>query len=205
MNSTPSELACLEDFVVMLLQQTGCPIEKEAFKYLWKTYVQQPAEGPQYEEQRAESRAALQLLTFASKVHPTILEDKKKALMEHTLKAAQCMDVDWLLFREEMFAFQRATTAVEEEDVAFLNNAIKTLIRYRDCMRKMDWFCAAEEVVNTIFAFLDYPERHTEYIIHDLRKPFVPGSYKGVPESGMKENPARCGTCNYFVVSSMIT
>jgi len=187
LNSTASELACLEDFITLLLQQNPCPIEKEVFKFIWKTYIQQASEGPLYEKQRAESRAALQLLTFVTKVHQSLLEDKKKSLMEHTIKTAQCADVDWLLFREELIAFQRATTSVEEEDVIFLNNAIKVLIKYRNGARKMDWFCAAEEIVNTIFSLLDYPERHCEYIIHELSRPFVTNS-RIVPESGLKEN-----------------
>lgn len=187
MNSSSSELACLEDFVSMLLQQSACPIEKEVFKYLWKTYIQQPAEGLEYETQREKSRAALQLLTFASRVHSSLLEDRKKALMEHTLKCAQWADADWLLFRDGMIAFQQATTEIEEEDVVFLNSAIKVLIRCRNCKRKMDWFCAAEEIVNCIFAMLDYPERHAEYLIHELAKPFLGDVPGAVPESGMKE------------------
>jgi condensin complex subunit 1 len=191
MNSSSSELACLEDFVVMLLQQTVCPIEKEVFKYLWKKYTQQAVEGSEYEKQREESRAALQLLTFASKVHPILLEDRKKALMEHTLKSVQKADADWLLFRDGIVSFQQAVGEVEEEDVMFLNSAIKALIKYRNTKRKMDWFCAAEEIVNCVFDVLDYPERHAEYIIHELSKNFVGEVPGAIPESGIKEKPLK--------------
>ena len=198
MYSTPSELACLEDFLTNLLQQQHCPIGKDVFKYLWATYVKQPpSDDPaKYEEKRAENRAALQLLTYCSKVHNSILEEKKRALMEHTLKAAQNPDIDWLLFREEMNAFQKIVKAVEPVDVEFLNKAINTLIEFRHCPRTMDWFCAAEEVINTIFALLDYPERHSEYIIHELSRNFINVGTEHRPESD------HSSTCTLFIFNS---
>ncbi len=171
----------------MLLQQSANPIEKEVYRFLWGKYVQDPAasDPTKSDALRCESRAALQLLAYCSRVFPAILDGKKHELMEYTLHATQCHEVDWMLFREEISAFQRITTNVEQEDVEFLNSAMKALIRQRKGSRRMEWFCAAEEVVNTVFALLDYPERHSEFLIHELSRGFV--GPKAVPGSGVKE------------------
>lgn len=194
LNSSPSEFACLEDFTTLLLQQQNCPIEKDVFKHLWKVYLLNP-EGEnetQIEEKRAQNRIALQLLRFATKINPGFLEDKKHALMDHTRKISQQADVDWLLFREGLITFQRLVTIVEVDDVTFLNNCIKSLIKYRFCKRKTDWFCAAEEVVNAIFGLLDFPERHSEYLIHELSK----GLTSDIPD---EECPSK-STHNDFIL-----
>ena len=180
----------------MLLQQLPCPIEKEVFKFLWKIYVQQPSEEnkEQSEGIREMNRAALKLLTYCAKVHASILEDKKRALMEHTIRTAQNPDIDWLLFKEEINAFQKTIGTVEQEDVAFLNSIIKILIKNRFCPRKMDWFCAAEETINAIFGLLDYPERHSEYMLHELSRAFInnstdiPSEAKSTPPSSIYIN-----------------
>jgi hypothetical protein len=177
MHASASELACLEDLLKLILDQTPCPVEKDVFKHLWKIYMQEPiAEDPKrYEEMRGETRAALQLLTYSIKGPNNVLEGMKPALMEHTLKVVQYADVDWLLFRDELSAFQRIVGDLQKEDVVFLNNAIMALIKYRHSPRKMEWFCGAQELINALFALLDYPEPHTEYLIHELNKAFLRG------------------------------
>ena len=170
-NATLTDVTCIEELLGKLIKDDV--FERPVFNSLWVAYLnfgrnfnnrseeQTPDERRQLiQECKQEQRSAIHLLRMMGSCRVEILLDQKEKLYEQSLKFANYESPDYIIMKEAILAYEKIVQhqinrvgladGVTENDKRHLYQMLN-VIGKNFGTQDLEWFCATETVLNTLF------------------------------------------------------
>jgi len=178
-----SEFTCFREMVKLLIELKA--IDVLIFKEIWKVFLRNPKseiENLQFFNKNAdeakvkmdslasESRIALQILNIAADTDKNILLNNADILIKFILGILQRDFVDWLLIKECLVGLQKIYAMKKDLSETCLLKISRTVLKGLGTEDK-NWFCATQELIDTIFQIFSSPDQFCQFIIFRMSKP----------------------------------
>jgi len=181
LNLNFSEFTCFREMIKLLIESKA--INSLIFKEIWKVFLRNPKseiENLKFlnaNEAKAkmdslanESRIALQILNIAAETDKSILLNNADIFIKFVLGILQRDFVDWLIIKECLIGLQKIYAMKKDLSETCLLKISRTVLKGIGTEDK-HWFCATQELIDTIFQIFSSPDQFCQFIIFRMSKP----------------------------------
>ncbi len=176
-----SEFTCFKEMIKLLLESKS--IDVMIFKEIWKIFLRNPKteiDNLKFNDTKEakskmdslaiESRIALQILNIAAETDKNILLNNADIFIKFILAILQRDFVDWQLIKECLIGLQKIYTMKKDLSETCLLKISRTVLKGLGTEDK-NWFCATQELIDTIFQIFNSPDQFCQFIIFRMSKP----------------------------------
>lgn len=176
-----SEFTCFREMIKLLIEAKA--IDSLIFKEIWKVFLRNPKseiENLKFAKANEakvkmdsfanESRIALQILNIAAETDKGILLNNADIFIKFVLGILQRDFVDWLLIKESLIGLQKIYAMKKDLSETCLLKISRTVLKGLGTEDK-NWFCATQELIDTIFQIFSSPDQFCQFIIFRMSKP----------------------------------